>query len=121
MDSPTGNVNPNAGKFAVNNQYTADMNIGVTCKLSVSGGQVIPGKVDGAFYVTPKKVPHNYSVDMTPIDKVMVWFQTGASTGAMIAKITGPAWTVDFTGTNPKSQTICYNKDGNWQNGGLPA
>jgi hypothetical protein len=119
MESPTGNANPASGKFAVDNQYTADMNIGVTCKLSVSGGEAIPGAVDGAFYVTPKKVPHNYTVDMTPIDKVVIWFQTGASTGSMIAKISGPTFEVNFTGENPKSQKIVYNKDGNWQKGVL--
>jgi hypothetical protein len=119
MESPTGDVNPASGKFAVKNDYTADMNIGVTCKLSVSGGEAIPGAVDGAFYVTPKKVPNSYTVDMTPIDKVTVWFQTGASTGSMIATISGATFEVDFSGQNPKSQMVVYNKDGNWQKGVL--
>jgi hypothetical protein len=43
METPTGDMNLSSGKFSVNDQYTADMNIDVTCKLSISGGGAILG------------------------------------------------------------------------------
>ncbi|KAG8817174.1 hypothetical protein FRC17_011337 [Serendipita sp. 399] len=117
-----GNMNPavgepdQSGTFTVKNEWTNPASVGVSCTLTVSG-QVVANL---PFYVSPDEVVVDGTINLTPIDKVAVWFQELNATGTMIDKITGPMWTVDFTGQNPKDVTISYNKAGEWQNGPLP-
>ncbi|KAG8817176.1 hypothetical protein FRC17_011339 [Serendipita sp. 399] len=91
------------------------MNIGIACTL-VNNEKPL---VDLPFHVTPDQVMSDGTINLTPIDKISVWFQEFKKTGMMIDEITGPSLTVDFTGQNPKDVTISFRQDGTWQNGTL--
>jgi hypothetical protein len=113
MTPAQGNVDQ-SGTFKVDNEFAQGMNVGVTCQLELQGS-VVPGPVTGAFYVTPDPMPTGFIAQLTPVDKVTLWFEANASTGSMIAEIVGNQAVVDFTGSNPKTQTITYNANGQWQ------
>jgi hypothetical protein len=120
MGTPVGNLDE-SGTFKVTNKSPQGLNVGVICDLTVGNGASVgpSSDVNGAFYVTPMQVLKDYTVKLTPIDKVTVWFEADASTGAMIGTIDSPHIIVDFTGNNLKTQTIAYNQQGMWQLGKL--
>jgi hypothetical protein len=119
MNPAKGNVD-SSGKFKVQNRWDKGMNIAVTCDLHVDSDGPDSGPVPGAFYITAQQVLKDEEVELTPIDKVRVWFQANVSTGSMIGQIFGPSLEVDFSG-GKKEQTVSYNSGGTWQLGPLPS
>jgi hypothetical protein len=116
MLPPTGSIDPSSGSFSVVNDWTDPINIGAACALMIPGSTTF-NSLD--FYVSTDQVAPSDTIVLTPIDKVICWFEVDAVTSTMIGDITSPTFTVDFTGSNPKSQTISYNAAGHWQNGPL--
>jgi len=117
MTTATGPADPSTGSFNVTNSWKRPVNIGASCALMTPGSTTFT-PID--FYVSASQVAVDDVINLTPIDQVSVWFEVEAQTGTMISDITSPKWTVDFTGSNPKSQTVSYNAAGKWQNGPVP-
>jgi hypothetical protein len=106
-----------SGSFTVVNRWTNPINVGVSCVLKTPGSNSF---VPLDFYVSATQIGPSDTILLTPIDKVFCWFESDAVTSTMISNISGPKFTVDFTGSKDVPQTISYNADGNWQNGPLP-
>jgi hypothetical protein len=117
MGMATGPADPSSGSFSVTNEWKHPLNIGASCALKTPGSTTFT-PID--FYVSASQVSVDDTIKLTPIDQVSCWFEVQAQSGTMISDITSPKWTVDFTGSNPKSQTVSYNASGKWQNGPLP-
>ncbi|WP_163832865.1 hypothetical protein [Spartinivicinus ruber] len=63
------------------------------------------------FFIDTETYEPGYKVEVTPIEKVKVWFQTELETGNYIEKIIAPELTVDFT--NQSDSTYKYD-NGKW-------
>jgi hypothetical protein len=110
-----------SGDFMVKCLFPDGMNVGIACYVDIAHDPAPSKRVEGIFYVTPKKVLLTETVTFTPLPKVTVWFRANATRGAVTGLINGETYEVDFTNGNPKAQTICYNASGLWQPGPLPA
>jgi hypothetical protein len=117
MGMATGSTDPSSGSFSVTNNWKHPVNIGASCALRAPGSITFT-PID--FYVSASQVAVYDTIKLTPIDQVSCWFEVEAQTGTMISDITSPKWTVDFSGSNPKSQTVSYNASGRWQDGPIP-
>jgi hypothetical protein len=117
MSIATGPIDPSSGSFSVTNDWKHPINIGASCNFMTPGSPTF-NPID--FYVSTYQVAVDYTIKLTPIDQVICWFEVQAQTGMMISDIKNPKWTVDFTDSNPKSQTISYNAKGQWQSGPIP-
>ncbi|PSS06824.1 hypothetical protein PHLCEN_2v3543 [Hermanssonia centrifuga] len=110
MESATGPTN-GPGVFHVQNNYGA-MCIGVNAKL---GGAWSPIYLSQTPFVSGV-------VSLTPIEKVLVWFDASSSTGTMLVDAVTNSIEVDFTGKT--SQSVTYASDpstpgkGGWVVGG---
>ncbi|PVF99932.1 hypothetical protein CPB86DRAFT_783053 [Serendipita vermifera] len=98
LKQATGDV-ATSGKFQVMNQYDVPMKFGLTCALSVVGTVENSSSPKGTFYVTPD-VLHNDGIELTPIDKVVVWFQSKAEGDSMISAMIKEKLEVDFSGSH---------------------
>ena len=112
MGTAVGPVDPSGNSFSVTNNWKHPMNIGASCALRTPDStQFIP--ID--FYVSPSQVTVSQTIKLKPVDCITCWFQ-----GQGEANITS-TWITDFGGSNPASQIISYNADGEWQDGPLSA
>lgn len=115
MMGPAQGTVDTSGSFKVINKGNP-IHIGVTCSLTIAGSL----SHDLPFFVSASDLPTGDTMALTPSDRVSVWFEAHGEKQTMIWGITGKSIIVDFTGNNPKSQTVTYNKEGIWQPGPLP-
>ncbi|THG95706.1 hypothetical protein EW026_g5995 [Hermanssonia centrifuga] len=104
-----GSADPKSGVLHVENNYRL-MHIGVNAKL---------GKSWSPIYLSEQPF-YTGKVDLTPVEKVMIWFDSKSATGTMLVDAITDCLELDFTG-NTAPQTVLYASDpntpgkGGWQ------
>lgn len=107
LSSPEGAPSEHQAPFKIENNYKT-ITIGASCSLWSQS----PDYVGSArCYVTPQPIPLG-SCSIEPMDKVLVWFEQGTTSGYMRTIDTSRGILVDFT--DSKSHTISYNSEGHW-------
>ncbi|PSR76420.1 hypothetical protein PHLCEN_2v8455 [Hermanssonia centrifuga] len=88
-----------SGEFHVRNDYRS-IHIGVKAKL---------GNEFSAIYLSERPF-YTGKVDLTPVEKVLVWFDMSSQTGTMLVKAITDTIEINFTGS-AAPQTVKYASD----------
>jgi hypothetical protein len=95
MGMAYGPVDPSSRSFSVTNNWNQPVNVGASCVLMTTGSPTFT-PID--FYVSLNQVDVSETIKLTSIDQISCCFEEA-----------------DYTGSNPKEQTISYNASGQWQ------
>ncbi|CAG8683680.1 11675_t:CDS:1, partial [Acaulospora colombiana] len=112
-----------SGSFKVENHFTEPISVEVIRELRTRGDTNKPEAPtpEETIYVTPDKVLPEESITLTPIDKIVVWFQATSSTGSMEGEIIGKKVEIILKGKNRTTQTYSFDEAGKWKEGPLPS